>query len=171
VGTFGSTHGIKGNIKIHTSGDALSSVPLPLVCEVKLADGKLQKVTIHSIVSNGSFLLAKVAGYETPEAVSLLRNATIYLPKDVLPEIASDEIYVIDLIGLEAVTILGGESLGYTIVEVIDNPAHAILRFLANDNSKEPLEILVPFLHLYVGDWDKSKKQIEVKSWELWFEV
>jgi 16S rRNA processing protein RimM len=171
VGTFGATHGIKGNIKIHTSGDALASVPLPLKCDVRLTGGETKSISIQSISPNGNSLLAKIDGYETPEAVGIFRNAVIFLPKAVLPEIPEDEIYVIDLIGLAAVSKLGGESLGYKIVEVVDNPAHPILRFNALDEAKEPKEILVPFLNLYVGDWDKKLKQIEVRSWELWFEV
>ncbi len=171
VGTFGATHGIKGSIKINTSGDALSQLKLPLTIDVPLQSGASKKVKIISLSKNGNHLLAKVEGYDTPEAVVLLRNAPILIPKDLLPEANSSEIYVVDLIGLVAVTKLGGENLGYSISEVVDNPAHPILRFAANSNDAEPKEILVPFLNLYVGDWDLSKKQIEVISWELWFEV
>ncbi|TGL57549.1 16S rRNA processing protein RimM [Leptospira ognonensis] len=171
VGSFGSTHGIKGNIKIHTTGDALASVSLPLTCEIKLQDGSLKTISIQSITPNGNTLLAKIAGFDTPESLAPLRNAVILLPKDLLPEIPEDEVYVIDLIGLYAVTKLGGESLGYQIAQVMDNPAHPILCFHPIEENREPKEILVPFLHLYVGDWDKGKKQIEVRSWELWFEV
>lgn len=171
MGSFGSTHGIKGNIKIHTTGDALASVSLPLSCEIKLPDGTFKTISIESISPNGNTLLAKIKGYETPESAAVLRNAAILLPKERLPEIPADEVYVIDLIGLTAVTNLGGESLGYQIAEVIDNPAHPILCFHPMDENAEPKEILVPFLHLYVGDWDLKQKQIEVRSWELWFEI
>lgn len=171
VGTFGTTHGIKGNIKIHTSGDALTSISLPLHCEVRLSDGKMKKISILSITPTGTTLVAKIEGFDSPETVAILRNSSIYLPKDALPPISGTEVYVIDLIGLLAVEALGGTSLGYKIVEVIDNPAHPILRFNAIDETTIPKEILVPFLHLYVGDWDLNKKQIEVKSWGLWLEI
>lgn len=171
VGTFGATHGIKGSIKINTSGDALSQLKLPLMIDVPLQSGANKKVKILSLSKNGNHLLAKVEGYDTPEAVVLLRNAPILIPKDLLPKATASEIYVVDLIGLSAVKKLNGEDLGYFIAEVIDNPAHPILRFVTKNNDMEPKEILVPFLNLYVGDWDLSLKQIEVISWELWFEV
>ncbi len=171
MGSFGATHGIKGSIKIHTSGDALASVSLPLHCDVKLSDGSTRNICILSITPNGSSLLAQIKGFDTPEAVAIFRTAVIFLPKNILPEIDGEEIYVIDLIGLTAVTVLGGESLGYKIAEVIDNPAHPILRFLAEEEGRTPKEILVPFLNLYVGDWDLKAKSIEVRSWEFWFEV
>ncbi len=171
MGTFGATHGIKGNIKIHTSGDALASHAFPIPCDTILTDGTAKKVEILSLTPSGSFFIAKVKGFDTPEAVVLLRNAVIFLPRESLPEIDSEEIYVMDLIGLAATIKLGESPLNYTITEVIDNPAHPILRFSSNDDISEPKEILVPFLHLYIGDWDLNLKQIEVRSWELWFEV
>ncbi len=171
VGTFGGTFGIKGFIKVHTTGDSLLNIKLPALFEVRLSAGETKKLNIQTITQNGNTLIAKLEGYDTPEAVAIYRNASILLPKNQLPKIDPSEIYVIDLVGLQAVKELGGEPYNYTIVEVLDNPAHPILRLVPKNDGLLPAEILVPFLELYVGKWDISKKEIEMRSWELWFEV
>jgi len=170
VGDFGATHGIKGLIRIHTEGETLSSIPTPIICLVHLVGGGEKQVKILEIKKHSSFYLAKVEGYETPEAVVILRQAGIFLKKSELPEPEPGEVYVLDLIGLEAAFTLGEKGLGYFIEEVIDNAAHPILRFITKEEI-EPKEILVPFLNKYIGSWDLSKKQIEVIFWEDWFAV
>ncbi|TGN08260.1 ribosome maturation factor RimM [Leptospira ilyithenensis] len=170
VGDFGATHGIKGLIRIHTEGETLATLKTPIICLVELVGGEKKQVKILEIKKHSSFYLAKLEGYETPEGVVIFRQAGIFLKKFELPKPAPGEVYVLDLIGLEATYRLGEKGLGYFVKEVIDNAAHPILRFVAREEI-EPKEVLVPFLNKYVGDWDLQKKQIEVVSWEDWFAV
>ncbi|TGN18808.1 16S rRNA processing protein RimM [Leptospira idonii] len=171
VGTLGATHGIKGFIKVHTGGDSLVSAKLPLVCQVRPLGGGTKEIKITSLKPNGNHLLCKIEGYDSPESVVIFRNASLWLSRSLLPKVDDGEVYVTDLVGLSAVLSLGGEKLDYTVESVIDNPAHPILRFVSNSPKEDFSEILVPFLNLYVGDWNLETGEIEVKSWEDWFAV
>ncbi len=171
VGGFGTSHGIKGLIKVYSDGETLASLQTPFECLVqKISEtNSYQKVKVESFKRNGNHYLAKIEGFETPEAVIAFRNKSIYLKEEELPPPDEDEVYTKDLIGLLAISYESKEKIGYKISDILDNPAHPILVL-------EPLEegqpnLLIPFINQFLGDWDLQAKTIEIKDWEQWFEV
>lgn len=127
VGVIGSSHGIKGFIKVFTEGDTLSSAKPPLTCTVEDPRGNQSTIQIDEIRPNGNHFLLKLKGFETPETVIKYRGFSLLWKRDELPKPNSDEIYTEDLVGLLAISKETNTSLEYVITQVIDNPAHPIL--------------------------------------------
>ena len=72
------------------------------------------------------------------ESAQALVNASISVSRTELPELRDGEFYWVDLIGLEVFG-LEGQRLG-RVAEVIDNPAHPILRL------DDPAHMQIPFV-------------------------
>ncbi|MBM9589424.1 16S rRNA processing protein RimM [Leptospira sp. 201903075] len=169
VGVIGSSHGIKGFIKLFTEGDTLSSAKAPLTCTVEDTRGNQSQIHIEEIKQNGNHYLLKLKGYETPEAVVKYRGFSLLWKREELPKPNADEIYSEDLVGLLAISKETNTSLEYTVTQVIDNPAHPILEL--KPKSGEGETVLIPFLNRFVGNWNLESKTLEIIEWEQWFEV
>lgn len=166
VGVFGSSHGIKGFIKVFTDGETLSSLKAPTTCTVQDPLGNITTIAIESIKSNGNHFLVKIKGYDTPETVVKYRGFSILWKKEELPKPQDGEVYTEDLIGLTIISKETKTPLGYKVTDVIDNPAHPILE--CKPTSGEGETILVPFLNRFVGDWNLETKTLEMIEWEKW---
>jgi len=108
--------------------------------------------------------LAHFRDMETLNAVEPLCGNSLFVKSGELPPAEDNEFYIYQLLGLEAVS--DGKKTGYTITDVLDNPAHTIFQFALDENI-----ILVPFVEKYIGDISTDKKEVEVFYWEDWFEV
>lgn len=168
LGSFGSSYGIKGYKKFFPYGETLSSLLPPFSCTVK-SDGGTRQISVTDIQKRNSYYLVKVEGIDTPEAGPWLTGAKLLWPKSDLPPLNDLEIYVEDLVGLVAISFETGEPLGYCVSRVLDNPVHPILEF--SNREGNPTVVLVPFLNLFVGDWNLAERTIELKNWEQWFAV
>ncbi|GBF49059.1 ribosome maturation factor RimM [Leptospira ryugenii] len=173
IGTFGASHGVKGLIKVFTSGDTLSQKKPPITVYTKKGQESFTSLSLLQIHKQANHFLVQIDGFVSKESVAVLTNSELFLPKEELPQTEHpNEIYTFQLLGLQAVPSIGGEHLGYEVTDVIDNPAHPILEFKVLDAKAETLPtILVPFLDQFIGNWDIHKQEIEVKQWEQWFEV
>ncbi|MCI5072264.1 ribosome maturation factor RimM [bacterium] len=105
--------------------------------------------------------LVAVEGVDDRSKAQALVNQTIFYPREDLPEIMDDEVYVHDLIGLQAVdqdkNVLG-------VVEgVIESKAHEILNIKEIKTGKE---WFCPFHEQYVDSIDLDKREICLKNWE-----
>ncbi|MDF3821503.1 ribosome maturation factor RimM [Leptospira sp. 96542] len=169
VGVFGSSHGVKGLIKVFSDGDSLLSKTTPFHCKIQLKDGREETIHILSLKTNGNHLLAQIDGYIVPETVVRFRSGSLFMERGELPKTDPTEIYTSDLIDLQAKNKETGIVLDYRIVDVMDNPAHPILVF--RSTTEDPKQIMVPFLHRFVGDWDFDSQTIEVIDWEQWFVI
>lgn len=169
VGVIGSSHGIKGFIKVFTEGDTLISAKPPLNCTVEDPRGNQSTIQVEEIKQNGNHFLLKLKGYDTPETVIKYRGFSLLWKREDLPKPTEGEIYTEDLVGLIAISKESKTSLEYIVTQVIDNPAHPILEL--KPKASEGETVLIPFLHQFVGDWNLESKTLEIIGWEQWFEV
>ncbi|EOQ96449.1 16S rRNA processing protein RimM [Leptospira wolbachii serovar Codice str. CDC] len=169
VGVIGSSHGIKGFIKLFTEGDTLQYVKPPLSCTVEDPRGNQTIIHIEEIKQNGNHFLLKLKGYDTPETVVKYRGFSLLWKREDLPKPEEGEIYTEDLVGLLAISKESKTPLEYIVTQVIDNPAHPILEL--KPKSGEGETVLIPFLNRFVGDWNLESKTLEIIEWEQWFEV
>ncbi|ABZ94120.1 RimM protein, required for 16S rRNA processing [Leptospira biflexa serovar Patoc strain 'Patoc 1 (Ames)'] len=167
VGVFGSSHGIKGFIKVFTEGETLHTLKAPATCTVEDPQGKTSTIAIEEFRPNGNHFLVKIKGYDTPETVVKYRGYSLLWKKEDLPKPNEGEIYSEDLIGLLVISKETKQPLNYKITQVMDNPAHPILECKPIQGEGET--ILVPFLNQFVGDWDLENQTIECIHWEQWF--
>jgi 16S rRNA processing protein RimM len=94
----------------------------------------VEESRLHSDV-----VIAKLEGIGTREEALLYRGREIAVPRDALPPIADDEVYLADLVGLQVVN-RRGEQLG-RVDGTSDDAAQPILRVVAEGG----IERLVPF--------------------------
>lgn len=116
VGTFGRTHGVRGEIYLNFISDR----------DERRRDGSRfwvggKWITLTKIRPNNNRWIVTVEGVSTPEDARLLTNQVAYAE----PIDDDDALWVHHLVGSRVV---GSDGTEYgTCVAVLDNPAHAII--------------------------------------------
>lgn len=165
IGKITSTFGLKGLLKVASSGDILSS--LKLNSSIYLSNQKdATPYKLLSIRKDKSQYILSLEGYSSVEDSEKLIGQIIYYPKkDSEQLLEKDEYYVHQLIGLNPYS--GQEVLtDFTLREVIENPAHPILLF-----SNQDIEILIPYINKFVGKVDLKNSKIEILNWQDWLDA
>ena len=102
------SHGVRGNVKIKPFTETPES--LGRFDKVYLEDGQQVSLKILSVGSKG-VMLARLGKVESRDASDALRGQHLYVDRAALPDLADDEIYHADLLGLDAV-LADGSALG-----------------------------------------------------------
>ncbi len=152
VAKIATAHGIKGLVKLHVFAD-----------NVQLASGdlftnptgdKTLKITLKN--ATAKHWLAEVDGITDRTQAEKLRGTELYVNEDLLPETDGDEVYINDLINLEAVD-KAGEKIGIII---------AVENFGASDlleiQPAESESFYLPFTDDTVLDIAEDKITIEI---------
>ena len=97
VAQIGAPHGVRGEVRLWTfTADPMAVTRYgPLESD----DGK-RAFEIDAVRTAKGHLVAKLRGISDRDAAEQLRNIQLFVPRDRLPEIDSDEFYHADLIGL-----------------------------------------------------------------------
>ena len=157
MGRVTAPFGVKGWVKIY----ALTAQPGNLrnypVWWVR-SDGDWREVNVVAAKVHGTMLVAQLAGIDSREAAAALKGLEIGVPREQMPDAASDEFYWADLIGLRVVNTEQHE-FG-RVVRVVQTGANDVL-VVTDDNGKErgegnkpadstkrekAREILIPFI-------------------------
>ncbi|EKR72740.1 putative 16S rRNA processing protein RimM [Leptospira noguchii str. 2006001870] len=126
-----------------------------------------KEITLLEIRPHSGKFIVRFEGVSTPEEAEKWIGGFLFLPQKLLPKIKTkDEFYITDLIGLQAID-ESGKKLDWKLKEVQDNPAHPILAFVKENGE----EILIPFLHVFVGDLDLEQNTIVLIRPEIWNEI
>ncbi|PJZ51665.1 ribosome maturation factor RimM [Leptospira adleri] len=169
LGQLGKPFGIKGFLRFNVRETVLTEFKLPIQLKLRKPDPNFpeKEITVLELQPHTGKFIVRIEGIDSPEAAERLTGGILLLPAHLLPKIQTkDEFYISDLIGLEAVD-QSGNKLNWTLREVLENPAHPILAF----TQKEGPEILIPFIHIYVGEVDLEKKTVALIHPEVWNEV
>ncbi|HTM64552.1 MAG TPA: ribosome maturation factor RimM [Gammaproteobacteria bacterium] len=158
IGKIGAPFGIKGWLKIQTfteyGADILEYSPWYL----SSTDDKYQEITIEDAKEHGGGLIVKFTGVETPEEARLYTSKTINITRSQLPELAKNEYYWSDLVGLTVIN-QRGETLG-KIIYLIETGSNDVLVV------KGEKEIAIPYLPgSVVLNIDIDKQEMQV-NWE-----
>ena len=110
IGRFGRTHGIKGNIIVHSFTDPVENIEhyTPWYAYI---NKQWQPVKAVRIVINTKHILAQIDGYETVEQVAALTNVDIAIKREKLLPLSDGEYYWHELVGMQVVN-LAHEELG-----------------------------------------------------------
>ncbi|RHX90428.1 ribosome maturation factor RimM [Leptospira stimsonii] len=169
LGQLGKPFGIKGFLRFNVRETVLTEFKLPIQLKLRKPDPNFPEkdITILELQAHTGKFIVRIEGINTPEEAERLTGGILLLPAHLLPKIKSkDEFYISDLIGLHAVD-ESGKKLNWVLKEVLDNPAHPILSFTRPEDE----EILIPFIHVYVGEVDLEKKTIVLIQPEVWNEI
>lgn len=157
MGRVVAPYGIKGWIKIQPftqqPGDLLD-YPLWQVGR----EGAWQSTPVETAKVHGAAVVAKLAGIADREQAAALQGMRIAIAREEFPELAADEIYWADLIGLTVVNV-SGAVLG-TVSRVLETGANDVLVIV--DKVDGGHERLLPFIAPVIRQIDAAGGTITV---------
>ena len=161
IGRLVKPHGVKGRIKADYFGDDPHHFPYR---ELWITDnlGMLHSYEIEETTPHSRYLILQLKGIRTIEEAQLLIGKEIFVPRGALPELAEDEYYWSEMVGM-LVRTESGKELG-RVREVFRTGANDIV---AVDGRRG--EVLVPMVNEFIRDIDREREVIIVRSIEgLW---
>ena len=117
---------------------------------------------VESLRVHGDALIVQLAGIHSPEAAQKLTNTEMFVSRDAFPPLPKGEFYWVDLVGLICAN--GDREFG-KVIEVIDSPAHPVLRVRADTANEASIDELIPFVDAIVRSVDLESNRIEV-DWQ-----
>jgi 16S rRNA processing protein RimM len=147
--------GVQGWVKVRTFTDSAAALGDYEDWIVRTREGwramRLEGFEVHS---KGP--VAKLAGCVDRDAADGLRGAEVAVPRDAMGEAGEGEMFWVDLIGLEVVSVTG-ERLGR--VEELFEAGDTSVMVLKDADAKE---VMIPFVPDYVKSVDREAKRITV---------
>ena len=110
VGRFGRTHGIKGNIIVHSFTEPYDNIKRYTPCYAYI-DQQWRQIKFTHFDVKAKNIIAQVEGYETQEHDAKLTNVDIAIENGQLAALSTDEYYWHELVGMQVVN-LTGEKFG-----------------------------------------------------------
>lgn len=145
LGAIVGVHGIRGEVKVKSFTERDADIDKYGPLESK--DGS-RIFDIRVTGRSKELLRVKIKGVDDRNASEALIGTELYVEKDVLPELAEDEYYHADLIGLDVIEKDSGRSLG-NVSGIYNFGAGEILEIKMSGGGK--LE-MIPFTRQYVPD-------------------
>lgn len=160
AGKVVATHGIRGEVKIMPYTDYPE-----LLCEFdRLFLGKNhEEIIIERSRVFKNMVIAKLKGYDTPEAAERLRNKILYMHRDDL-ELDENTYFIQDLIGIEVANADSGFVYG-KITDVIQTGANDVYVIQGKDR-----EYLVPAIPEVVISTNIDENTMTIRPLEGLFE-
>ena len=156
IGKFGKTHGVSGQIKVHSFTEQEKDILN--YSQFFNKDGT--EINLKMITDGSGKIFGKISGINSIEAAREFTNKGIFIDKELLPELGEKEHYWHDLIGA-TVKNLKGSKLG--IITKIENHGASDLFFIDNNKGKE---IIVPVENEFFQKFDKDNNLVVV-DWEI----
>ncbi|MDP5030267.1 MAG: ribosome maturation factor RimM [Paraglaciecola sp.] len=164
VGKIGAPYGVKGWVKIttytHEQDGVFAYSPW------LLGQGQeLKEYVVDQWRTHNKGLVAKLVGVETRDDAESIKNLEISIKAQQLPQLADDDFYWRELVGMQVVT-EQGYSLG-VVKELFETGANDVMLIKANLNDAfGQKERMVPYLlDQVVKQVDREAKTIKV-DWD-----
>lgn len=154
LGQISGAHGIRGDVLVRTytqTPEDITSYGAP-----SNEDGTRRfKLKVVRVTSKG--VIARIAGVADRNAAEALKGVKLFVDRADLPTTAENEFYLIDLVGLNAVT-PQGEAVG-EVVAVHNFGAGDILEIRLSQSGKTEM---LPFTQAFVPDVDIPQGRVAV---------
>jgi 16S rRNA processing protein RimM len=137
VGKIIGTHGIKGQMKLHSYSGNADSLGAVKAVTLKSPGGVLQELAINCFKANSGKFIIGLKGFDDINQVQQFMGSELCLKRCQLPGLDEDEYYWSDLIGLRVVTD-DGTLLG-TIADIFETGSSDIYVVRGDDR-----EYLIP---------------------------
>lgn len=114
-------------------------------------------------IENKNLYVIKLAGVESRTQADDLRDSKLLVPVSDRPQLAEDEFYVPDLLGLEVFLQVSGELVG-TVVDIIPT-GHDLLEVELHPGfapEKKQKKVLIPFVEAIAPVVDIQARRIEI---------
>ena len=129
LGRVTKIRGLKGELVIIPSSEKTER--FSQLQEVYLTKAESGRYTIVTVRKHQNKILMTLKGIDTPEKAQMLVGSTVEMPVEQLPNLAQDEYYWHDLVGLE---VFGqdGQFIG-RVDKILANPGNDILSVSENE--------------------------------------
>ncbi|MFA6688559.1 MAG: ribosome maturation factor RimM [Sphaerochaetaceae bacterium] len=155
TGLLKSSHGVRGEIKVHSYSDEYDHFFSLKEVSLRNKDGRERRCSIEGFRVNGSELLVKFQGIDSPEEAKLLAGWEIWIPRSKAAKLRDGEVYVADL--CKCSLTVGGVSVA-RVVSSVDGPQSLLLEVETSDGSKH----MIPYMSRYTGNVDLEAGTIEL---------
>lgn len=156
VGRLGSPFGVRGWIKVISFTDPKEKILEYRPWQVCI-NNEWQVVEILNAQCHGKGIIVQLAGFNDRDFAKTHTHCDIAIDRDQLPQLAEDDYYWIDLVGLTVVT-QSGEKLGY-VDHLIATGNNDVL-IVHGDRER-----LIPYTNQVIIKVDLQAKQIIV-DWD-----
>ncbi|WP_394129727.1 ribosome maturation factor RimM [Shewanella maritima] len=164
LGKLGSSHGIKGWIKITAYTDSVEGI-FDYSPWLLNEQGEWREVKVKQWKPQGKAVIAELEGVTNREQAQMLTNCEIGIMPEQMQELADDEFYWRDLIGCE-VTNTKGYNMG-KVDQIVETGSNDVL--LVKANAKDAFgkaERMIPFVtEQFIKEVDLQGKQVVV-DWD-----
>jgi 16S rRNA processing protein RimM len=158
VGVIRRPHGVRGEASVEPWTDSVDRfAELHRVTLVSPDESSTREAEIESFRPHGDRALIKFAGIERPEDLQTLQNWTVEIPEDEARQLAEDEYFLHDLVGLTLVDANGRER--GVVIEAYEGGGGVLLNVKRPDGSKYE----VPFAREICTEIDLEQKRIRVQ--------
>ena len=155
LGKIVKPHGILGEVKIRLFNSESQTLKVGQSVWVCFGEKDHEPYVIERLSLQSEKLKLKFKNINDRNSAELLRNFTLSVCRDELPETVDREFYLIDLIGFNAVDQTG--QLVGKVLDIMENPANDIL--IISDGDKEHL---IPMVDDFVTLFDFETKQVSI---------
>ena len=156
LGQIVNTFGIKGMVKIKPFTDDVEQFEKLESIEIKtkkdIKEYKIEQVKFHK-----QMVMLKLKGIDTIEQAETLRNSYIVINRNNTKPLEKDTYYIVDLIGLDVITIEDGKKIGK--LDDIFNTGSNDIYVVKNEEGKE---ILLPAISDVIKEINLEDKVIKV---------
>jgi 16S rRNA processing protein RimM len=159
VGKIIGTHGIKGQLKVHSYSGNFESLRAARSVLLRATDGSLQEFTLKNINANSGKFIISLQDFDDIDQVKPLVGNELCLKRGHLPKLTADEYYWNDLLGLQVVTDEG--TLLGKVVDIFETGSSDI--YVVRDEKRE---YLIPAIGDVVKQVDLESGQIVITPLE-----
>jgi 16S rRNA processing protein RimM len=149
VGRISGTHGIRGQVRLHSYSGNLASLQSVQEILLRLPTGSVLKVLIKRAVNHSGKILLTLDGYNDIDQALKLVGGELLLQRDRLPATEPDEYYWQDLLGLNVITD-EGRFLG-VVSDIMETGANDVY-IVRNEETRH--EYLIPAIGSVISKID-----------------
>lgn len=155
VGVISSTHGVRGEVKVFPTTDDINRYKT--LKEVYLAaDGGNILLELEQVKFSKNMVIVKFKGFDNINDIEKYKGKDLLVTRENAIELAPDENFIVDLIGLNVVTD-EGEDFG-TVADILQTPANDVYVIKAKDGK----EYLFPSIKQCILDVNLEEKRVLV---------
>ncbi|WP_423363934.1 ribosome maturation factor RimM [Mycoplasma sp. P36-A1] len=159
IGYIAGFHGIKGEVKIKSTTDFKEERFKKGNILLLVGPRETVEMKIDSVREHKGMVLVKFTGIFNINDVEKYKGYEVKVNKENRMELAEDEFYFFDLVGLDVLN-YNKENIG-KVIRVMDTGASQILIIKHNED-----EVMIPFVKAIVTDVDMAKNEIYLSDIE-----
>jgi 16S rRNA processing protein RimM len=153
LGVITRPQGVRGEVRVHPWNPD-STLLAELESVLLLEESGPRRVRVESARKMPKVFVLTLEGVRGFDAAEALRGVHLGVPRDELPALEEDEVYLVDLVGLAVMQ--GGRRIG-EVIEVLEYPSIECLRVECEDGFRE-----IPLNRPWVEDVDLEAGEVRV---------